>query len=268
MDISRFLFWVCSLALLLCFSCKNESKPITSSASSNKAQVENPAFQLKNVKQKVGDCQSESNCLEVNVIYPVLSNFKKEIQDQINESIKDQVISSMEMEDESTEGLTIEETVQVWVESFKEYLSDEIENDAKWYYKLAGSGTIYKHFAVVALPVSVYTGGAHPNFFQYSSNYNLHTGEEIEFEDIILDIVAFKKTTEEAFYKAVKEKDQEADKSMFFWDKPFYLPENFTITEKGLKLYYNPYEAAAYVFGKIEFTIPYEELTGVISLPE
>ena len=46
----------------------------------------------------------------------------------------------------------------------------------------------------------------------------------------------------------------------------YSLPSQFAVTDKGLMMFYNAYEAAAYVVGQISFTIPYESLQGVVNV--
>ncbi len=53
----------------------------------------------------------------------------------------------------------------------------------------------------------------------------------------------------------------------YFFDNGVYsLPSQFAVTEDGLLMFYNAYEAAAYVVGQISFTIPYESLEGVVNM--
>ncbi|MFT4667433.1 MAG: hypothetical protein ACI8YQ_002243 [Polaribacter sp.] len=261
----RYLLILC---LLFNFSCKDTPKTTTTSASEPKANVNNPAFRQKTVEKKIGDCGEGSDCLEVTATYPILSGVKAEIQEKINNDIMEEVIASMEIEQEVKPGpFAIDSATQQWVEAYQEYLNEDLQYRVAMTFQLDGKGSIYKHYAVTELPVSTYTGGAHPNYLSLFSNYNLNTGALIEMEDIISDSIAFKKVVEKAFKQAVEKKEGDLDMSLYFWDKPFYLPANYAITEKGLYFVYNPYEVAPYAFGLTAFTVAYKDLEGLVKLP-
>ncbi len=265
---SNSLHYFLILGLLFILSCKDSPKTTTASASEPKAVTDTPSFQQKTVEKKIGECGEDSDCLTVTTTYPILSGVKADIQQKINDAILEEVISTMELEEEIKPGpLAIDHAAQQWVEAYQEYLNEDLEYKVAMTFELDGKGNIYKNYAVTELPYSTYTGGAHPNYFSLHTNYNLNTGAIIEMEDIVSDSLAFKKVVEKAFEKAIKEKGADADMSLYFWDKPFYLPANYAITDKGLYFIYNPYEVAPYAFGLTDFTVPYNELEGVITLP-
>jgi hypothetical protein len=45
-----------------------------------------------------------------------------------------------------------------------------------------------------------------------------------------------------------------------FEDDTFQLPQNLFYTDKGLLLFYNPYEVASYADGTKELLLPYNEV--------
>lgn len=259
------------LSLFLCLlfncSCKNSTQT-QSSSSEPEVVVDNPVFQKKTVEKKIGNCETDNSCLEMITTYPTLTGVKPEIQKKINNSILEEVVGTMELENEIKPGpFAIDSATQKWIDVYTEYLNEDIQDRVAMTFQLDGKGTIYKHYAVTELPISTYTGGAHPNYLSLFSNYNLNTGELIEMEDIVTDSIAFNKAVEKAFQMEIKEKGTDADEDLYFWGKPFYLPANYAITEKGLYFIYNPYEIAAYAFGITEFTVAYEDLEGAIKLP-
>jgi Protein of unknown function (DUF3298)/Deacetylase PdaC len=254
------------LCMLLCYSCKNEPK-LNTDESTTAPIVFNPNFEKKTITQKIGDCEKNEACLDISIQYPLLTGVKADVQDTINKYILNEVIESMQIGD-STGLSTIEQATQLWVDMYKEYLSEDIDEQVKLSYDLEGSGYIYKHYAVTELPVYTFTGGAHPNHYTSLSNYNLNTGKLIEMEDIIADSTAFRAIVAKAFYDFIGSLNEDAsDKDTYFWGKAFYLPSNFAIKEKGLYFLYNPYEIAAYALGSQEFTVPFSELGATIKLP-
>lgn len=109
-----------------------------------------------------------------------------------------------------------------------------------------------------------YTGGPHPNTYCKAYVRRKADGGEIKIEEYLEQYVLTPEET--AAYAA--EKVLAVSEEGMFWDEEG-LPEAFLkileedqwyLTEKGLMLFANPYELAAYVYGKIEYEIPYEVL--------
>lgn len=257
--------------LLFCISCKNDPKTTdnnTTDSTSEITVVETPAFEIKNLKKTIGDCATENNCLEVIVDYPFLNGVKPAIQDRINGAIAQEIIASLDMGD-TTGTITIGQAILEWANVFQEYLSEDPGERVVFTYQCEGKGRIYENYAITELPASTYTGGAHPNYYIYLSTYNLTTGDVIELEDIIVDNKAFNTIVEKAFYDFIEaDGERPIEKENYFWDKGFYLPANFAITEKGLQFIYNPYEITAYALGSFDFMVPYADLEGIIDLPK
>ncbi|MCF0073061.1 DUF3298 and DUF4163 domain-containing protein [Dyadobacter sp. CY261] len=111
-----------------------------------------------------------------------------------------------------------------------------------------------------------FTGGAHPNSFTSFHAFDAKTGEEVEMKSFVQDSVALLSLVEKKFRelgKLTPEVDLE-DEGYFLVDHKFFIPANYVFTQEGVLFYYNPYEIAAYVRGAIDFTIPYEDLKGII----
>lgn len=112
---------------------------------------------------------------------------------------------------------------------------------------------------------SSYTGGAHPSTYTAIHNYERKTGHLLTLNDLVLDPKKFLFTAERAFRKAndMAEGEDFFDKG-FEMDSLFVIAQNFAIEQEGLNFLYNPYEIAPYSMGTIEFSIPYEQLKGII----
>ncbi|WP_025763511.1 DUF3298 and DUF4163 domain-containing protein [Dyadobacter tibetensis] len=111
-----------------------------------------------------------------------------------------------------------------------------------------------------------YTGGAHPNTFQSDYIFDRSTGKLIDGYAFVTDSTALLKLVESEFRKLEKLGPQEnlEEAGYFLVNHSFFLPANFTFTQKGIRLYYNPYEIAAYVRGAIALEIPYSDLNGMV----
>lgn len=108
------------------------------------------------------------------------------------------------------------------------------------------------------------TGGPHPNTYCKTYVREKADGSEVKIEEYLEQYGLT--LSETAAYAA--EQVRAVSEEGMFWDEEG-LPGAFLkileedqwyLTEKGLMLFANPYELAAYVYGKIEYEIPYEVL--------
>ena len=123
-----------------------------------------------------------------------------------------------------------------------------------------------KKYLVYSIDHYAFTGGAHPNSFRSNYIFDLANGKEIDQSRFIKDTTALLDLVEKKFKKieGLGENADLEEAGYFLQHHTFFLPTNFTFSRKGLVIYYNPYEIAPYVRGAIEFTIPYQELKGIV----
>lgn len=107
-------------------------------------------------------------------------------------------------------------------------------------------------------------GGPHPNSYCKAYVRSKEDGSEVKIEEYLKQ---YGLTPEETADYAAAQVRAVSEEGMF-WDEEG-LPDSFLtilqdnqwyLTEKGLMLFANPYELAAYVYGRIECEIPYEVL--------
>ncbi|WP_318641893.1 DUF3298 and DUF4163 domain-containing protein [Flavobacterium ardleyense] len=113
-----------------------------------------------------------------------------------------------------------------------------------------------------------FTGGAHGYQGLKSLIFDKATGRTLNHDDIFTDKGIVKKLVEEKFRMKY---DIPADapinsKGFMFEDEVFALPQNIFYTDKGLLLYYNQYEIAAYSDGNQELMLSYEELGNLLKV--
>ena len=114
-----------------------------------------------------------------------------------------------------------------------------------------------------------YEGGAHFNTNAFWASFSLATGQRLGVNELVApaDTARFRALVEAAFRKA-----REFGPAVSFADSGFFphtggrftLPENIGVTRDGLMLFYNRYEAAAYVAGPTDVTLPWRTLRGLL----
>jgi hypothetical protein len=130
-----------------------------------------------------------------------------------------------------------------------------------WYFD-GGTTVLWsgKNVLSIGLDWEAYAGGAHPMHSQIIFNFDPHTGALFPWTNWLVDSVGFTKLAERHFWKEVETAlgKQEAHDVMFDGGE-FVLPVNIGISEEGVLLVYNEYEAAAYVFGPQVTILPFAE---------
>lgn len=129
------------------------------------------------------------------------------------------------------------------------------------------SKVLFQSAKVISIQLDNYAfaGGAHPNTNTTILNFDAATGDQLRINDLIKDQEALEKIVEATFRQLHDvEPGSPVKRSEFFWGEPFHLPDNFAVLENGLYFFYNPYEVAAYAAGPTDFTIPYQQLEGIV----
>jgi hypothetical protein len=152
-----------------------------------------------------------------------------------------------------------------------EYRSLNSENEMNQSWELSQSvEVVLNENGLFGLQSSHYsfTGGAHGNTYLSNQTYRLEDLSILALDSLILPA---EKTRFIAFCESEFRRDREitADESLGshgFWFKKdaFYLPNNFSYSSAGLRLYYNSYEVAPYAYGIIEITLSNTEITPFI----
>ncbi len=203
------------------------------------------------------------NCVNIKFEYPLAkgTDVSELINEQIQASLSD--IFTMNSEEQAS-SLSLDQLADTVIAEYKIARQEMPEFTMEYHFEVKGKVLLQNEQLVsIELPAYTFTGGAHPNSFVTLLNFDLDQQKLLERDDIIADTSALKKLGEAAFFNARKEDD--APKDVYFWDSDYFLPANIALTDKGLYFYYNPYEAAAYVFGPTEFTLPYEQLKGILN---
>lgn len=145
-----------------------------------------------------------------------------------------------------------------------EQLRKEFPKDAfGWEAEIEGS-IRYQSDSILNLQIKhyTYTGGAHGYEGFRSLLFDPETGKSISNNQLFKDQNAFKAFAEKKFrskYKIPENQSINATGFLFESDK-FHLPFNIFYTDKGLLLYYNPYEVASYADGSKELLLSYKEV--------
>ena len=121
-----------------------------------------------------------------------------------------------------------------------------------------------------------FTGGAHPNTYITWKNINSHTGKELKKSDVFTDgsdkevlrLIGqhlLKDVNQRLETDTITSVQSLRDEGVLF-NVDLYIPDNFLITDEGVKFLYNRYEIAPYYMGDFQLNIPYAEIENLMKI--
>lgn len=253
-----------AFAVLLClWSCLKDSK---------NEQFKGPSVQFDEVtliKTSKG-CTTQSNdCAKVSVQYPIMTSGDENVKNKVNQVTKKKVLESLAVFSDHDNKLVVnlDSAMVEFVKLYEDYVKDSDFFTIPWELKIKGE-VIFQAENMVCLQLdnSSYTGGAHPNQYTTLLNFNTHTGDLLQLNDIVYDVEEFKNIAENILVGKKRPKSENDQPVIEFTSDSFFmLPENFAVQEDGILLYYNPYEASDYANGSISFLVSYDDLKSILS---
>ena len=103
-----------------------------------------------------------------------------------------------------------------------------------------------------------FTGGVHGSSSRIAINVDVNNGTELTLSDLFDESG---KTFLNRKLLEIEEKNPEEYHDL--WERPKISDDkSFYMNDKGLVIYFPPYELSYYARGFVEFTIPYKELAG------
>ena len=191
---------------------------------------------------------------------------EKTVSLAINSKIENHIANALSFSEENSDSLQLEEAIVKFQEEYASFKSDYEESAMVWEAMFDGE-VVYQSADVITVAINGYTntGGAHGNMDISLYNFDAHTGDLLEIDDLVSDMEGFKQLVETYFNKEI-ESDKDAERSEFFFGDPFHLPANIGFNEEGVLILYNVYEIASYAQGITEFTIPFDDVSDYLKI--
>lgn len=213
------------------------------------------------------DCTDD--CARVEVKIPVAQGTSV-AADSINKRVFDVVKEIIYFGEQPYTATSYKELVKSFIGSYEQLKNEFPKDTFGWEGKLEGS-VPFKTENLINYRIDHYTftGGAHGYQGVRSLLFNPETGKIITLQALFKDLDGFSKYAESEFRKKynIPENDNINSTGMMFEDDKFALPFTLLFNQKGVVLYYNTYEAAAYVEGPKEITISYQQLQPYMNEP-
>lgn len=115
---------------------------------------------------------------------------------------------------------------------------------------------------------TVYSGGAHDNYYTNYKHYWVADDSELKLSDMIQTSQNqdFLSIAEQYFWANERALGQEMNRNLYFFENDqFDLPENFVFEQDSIMFLYNIYEIKPFALGQTEFRIPYKAIEAYLS---
>ena len=237
----------------IAMSCNNKNKQTTDTMEENQLSFVKKEY---NIKSKLTNIPET----ELTADIPVAEG-----NDTIAKRINDAIFRTVKLivAQEPDRSANYDELFAGFINNYEKFVSEYPDGPGAWEANIKGS-VEYQTPEIVNIQIDSYTmtGGAHGNSNMTSLLFDPRNGKELAIQDIVRDTVQLYNIAEKKFrekYNVPADKPINSTGLMFLNDK-FALPQNIFVTKDGLKLFYNPYEIAAYAEGTKDLTIPYGEI--------
>lgn len=217
-------------------------------------------FKPVNVIKKSGEgCLSDDfNCTVISIDVPTAIG-GGEVSGKINARLKEHIFSLAFSEEPST-ATTYEAYAKEFIAN-QQQTAAEFQESIPWRAIVAGSlQRESENIISIAVDSEIFTGGAHGYRSVSYFNFNPHTGDLLEHQDLFTD--QFLDYAEKAFREQYDIPEGESINSTGLWfeNDSFHLPINIGFDEERVILVYNSYEVASYAEGEFRLELPLEEV--------
>lgn len=249
-----------ALALLLFAACKKETEKTEETTKTTVVEALKLALDTKEYSQKSKVGCRDTLCTYVRISVPEASGMGA-VSDSINNKVFHVARSIVYTGEKPTDAKSYNELMSSFIKSYED-VKKQFAESFPWEAKVKAR-VDYQSDSIINIKLNSYmfTGGAHGYEGNRSLIFNAKTGQSLTYDQIFKDKKTFTAFAEKKFrekYKIAAGKSINSTGLMFVDDK-FVLPQNIFYTDKGLQLFYNPYEVGSFADGSKELLIPYSE---------
>ena len=215
------------------------------------------------LESRVNDFAEDRAGCEVNLNYPIVSLGGSEKKaEAINQQIVGDLADSLSVDDT--------ETLQVGIDGFLDECEDVLQDSEiysnPWSFESTFDSYLYKNrYLSLTQDVFSYLGGAHPNTIVLTHLFDLETGNQLGFTDIVstdkqdafIERVLVHQLNESVGILDLYPGVQQSIESGRYEDLAQHVEVFFA--DDGLHLFFNAYVIAPYVVGPIEIVVPLKQ---------
>lgn len=215
-------------------------------------------------KQEGTDCDLpdtlRTNCAVINFDYPVVyfkeATLHKSVAAWVTPYLTG-ILAAGTDEGTAPANTTLEDGAEIFFDTHKSYDGSVM---AGAFIAESSNKVLLNDGKHLTLELEGYTfqGGAHGSPTALVGTFDVQTGKQLTWDDLVTDKAALQVLAEKKF--RVVRADDFNDGFNFDETFPFKLPDNFGLTDTGVYFHYLAYEVGPYVMGNTTFTLTFEEL--------
>ena len=254
------------LLVFVFYSCGQKKENDAQNNGDTKTETQSgPKFEGKVLFQSYNGCKENSDsCSYIKITYDEMTAGKS--MSAINSQINTILLTTMYPLGDSTYG-SLDAMMNGFINDYETTKKEIPDMPGSWYLNATMKDTTgTEKILSFRQNFDMFTGGAHPSYFEYYYNFNAETGDSITLNDIFKPGYE-KQLTDLVVAKFRKDQNLPADKPLtdagLFADS-LTFNNNFLLTKEGITFHYNIYEIWAYVYGPAEVFIPYADLKAIL----
>jgi hypothetical protein len=221
---------------------------------------EAPQVETLSFRKTQGDCDKVDSlrtfCANIDLQYPSVVKGEKPLQDSVTKWTNTFLFNLLDTGEES-KSTTLDQAAAAFFKSHDEMKGSVM---ASGFDATTGTDVLYNDAKYLTLAINAhsYQGGAHGNHNEAINTFDVQTGKILTWDDLVNDKSALLALAE----KKLRTERADVFKEGFDFDDTFQftLPAAYGLTQKGLFLYYVPYEIMPYALGASEVAISFQEL--------
>lgn len=207
-------------------------------------------------------------CARIDLSWPIVKTGSKTLQRNVADWSKGLLVGLLDFElsEKKAAKTTLEEAAETFLSAHASWSEEAVDSPLGEWAAESSDTVLWNNGRYLTLQINgyVFTGGAHGNHPGVIATFDVNTGKQLEWKDLVTDEEKLKILLEAQFRKVRSEIFQEGYEFNEYF--PFALPQSFGLTEKGLYCYYSPYEVTPYAFGTTAFVVPYPELEDLMKI--
>ena len=234
-------------------------------------------YEIKTIKSVGIDPKNRAKIIaEIHIKYPELrcvnTKLRTSVKNYINNFIENQLKDNMNDED-TAKAKNISTASKAFIRSCKSNIAnaqkDDPDMDQVWYCDIIGNVEMQSgNYFTIRFKYNSYTGGAHGNYGENYSTFNIKTGKKLEWNDLLIETEKFNGLAELRFKQVngmPANKKLTEDEGFSFENNKFTISNNFGLTSDGLVIYYEPYQVAPFSFGATTLQFKYFEISDYLN---
>lgn len=255
--------------LALFFACNNNTqeppKAVTLTTATYKKSAGRDCAQMDSIHHQ---------CAQLQLAWPEVKDGAAPLKTSVAAWANKFLVGVLEPEakDSTAAGKTLEAAARSFFQTHGEWSKEAPESPLGEWVAESTDTVLLNDGAHLTLQINAYifTGGAHGMPLSAVGTFDVATGKQLTWAEMVSDSEAFKVLAEKKFRETRADifKSEGEGGSAFDFDETFsfQLPGNYGLTDKGIYCIYLPYEVTPYVFGNTEFVIPFGEMGALLKL--